>query len=351
MEGSERQRPDAIGAFVARAGEHGCADLSELDELIAELGLADEEVDALCDELAQRGIELRDDCARDGVEPASYRNGELAVTTTDAMQLFLNEIRRYPLLTKEEEVDLAQRVEAGDLEAKDRLVNSNLRLVVSNARRYQSLGLPLLDLIQEGTLGLIRAAEKFDWRRGLKFSTYATYWIRQAMLRGLDAKSRTIKVPAQIAQRERRIAGAEQELWTRLGREPSAEEIAAAAELTAEEVEQAREAARIVTSLDRPVGEEGETGLGELLPGEGPTPAEEAEVRLSAEALHRALERLPETERDVIKLRYGINGNVEPAPMTVVGRRLGITSETVKELERRALARLGEQRELEALAA
>ena len=234
-------RPE-VSALVERGAADRCVELSELSELIETLELGDEEVDALGEQLA-RGIEVRDDCGRDDAEASSYRNGDLAETTTDALQLFFREARRHPLVTRDEEVELAKRIERGDLEAKDRLVNSNLRLVVANAKRYQNQGLGLLDLIQEGTLGLIRAAEKFDWRRGFKFSTYATYWIRQALQRALDSKSRTIRLPVDLAQRERKLARAERELAAELGREPSDEEIAAHADLTPEEVARVRDVA------------------------------------------------------------------------------------------------------------
>ena len=186
--------------------------LSEFEELVRTLELSDEEAAALQDRIEERGLELSDDCGRAGIDPTSYSNGELASATTDALQLFLNEIRRYPLLTAEEEIELAKRIEQGDLEAKERMINSNLRLVVSIAKKYQGQELSLLDLIQEGIFGLIRAAEKFDWRKGYKFSTYATFWVRQAIQRGLANRSRTIRIPVHIGQRERKIARAEREL-------------------------------------------------------------------------------------------------------------------------------------------
>jgi RNA polymerase primary sigma factor len=315
---------------------------------VQEADLSDDDVQGLQELIEGRGIDVRDDCGHNGVEQTSYVNGDLAQQTTDAMSLFLQEVRRYPLLTREQEVELAKRIEQGDLAAKEQLVNSNLRLVISHARKYQGHDMPLLDLIQEGILGLIRAAEKFDYRKGFKFSTYSTFWIRQALQRALDNRARTIRIPVHIGQRERKIGRAAAELSARLGREATDEEIAQAAALELSEVREAREAARVVTSLDRPVGEEEDTTLGSLLPSDELAPDEEVEISLREEALRRALDRLPEPEREVVKLRYGIDGD-DPTPLREAGRRLGMSSETVRELERRALRELAESRELDAL--
>ena len=333
---------------MARGEERGCINLSEFDELAQALELHEEDVDVLESHLESLGIEITDDCGRTGVEPTVFRNGELAAATTDALQLFLNEIRRYPLLTAEEEVDLSKRIEQGDLEAKERMINSNLRLVVSIAKKYQGQELSLLDLIQEGIFGLIRAAEKFDWRKGYKFSTYATFWIRQAIQRGLANKARTIRIPVHIGQRERKIVRAERDLQARLGREPSDEEIAAAAELPLTQVEEVRDAARTVTSLDRPVGEEGDTRLGDLLQGDAPPPDQEVELSLGEELLRQTIEELPDNEERVIRLRYGMDGE-DPKPLRETGRRLGLSAERVRQLESKALKRLALRRELEAL--
>jgi RNA polymerase primary sigma factor len=340
-------RPE-VAALIARGEERGCINLSEFDELAQALELHEEDVDALESNLESQGIEITDDCGRTGVEPTVFRNGELAAATTDALQLFLNEIRRYPLLTAAEEVDLSKRIEQGDLEAKERMINSNLRLVVSIAKKYQGQELSLLDLIQEGIFGLIRAAEKFDWRKGYKFSTYATFWIRQAIQRGLANKARTIRIPVHIGQRERKIVRAERDLAARLGREPTDEEIASEAELPLDQVEEVRDAARTVTSLDRPVGEEGDTALGDLLEGGAPPVDQEVEVSLSEELLRRTIEELPETEREVIRLRFGLTGD-DPQPLRETGRRLGLSAERVRQIEAAALKRLAMRRELEAL--
>jgi RNA polymerase primary sigma factor len=264
------------------------------------------------------------------------------------MSLFLQEVRRHPLLTREEEVELAKRIERGDLRAKEQLVNSNLRLVIANARKYQGNDLPLLDLIQEGILGLIRAAEKFDYRKGFKFSTYATFWIRESIQRAIANRARTIRIPVHIGQRERKIGRVARELAARLGREPTDEEIAQAAEMDVKDVRETHEAARVVASLDRPVGDEDATTLGALLPSSERGPEEEVDIVLREDALHRALDRLPEPEREVVKLRYGVGGD-EPTPLVETGRRLGLSQDAVRKLERRALAELAESRELEAL--
>jgi RNA polymerase primary sigma factor len=340
-------RPE-VAAMLARGEERGCVNLSEFDELVQTLELMDDDVEALEAHLEAHGIDLGDDCGRANVEPTTFRNGELAAATTDALQLFLNEIRRYPLLTAAEEVELSKRIEQGDLDAKERMINSNLRLVVSIAKKYQGQELSLLDLIQEGIFGLIRAAEKFDWRKGYKFSTYATFWIRQAIQRGLANKARTIRIPVHIGQRERKIVRAERELSAKLGREPTDEEIAAATELAPDQVEEVRDAARTVTSLDRPIGEEGDTALGDLLEGGAPPVDQEVEVSLSEELLRRTIEELPETERDVIRLRFGFEDD-DPQPLRETGRRLGLSAERVRQIESRALKRLAMRRELEAL--
>jgi RNA polymerase primary sigma factor len=334
-------------AARAEARDLQCVDLSELSDVARDSELSDEDVRAIQDLLEERGLEVRDDCGRES-ERTTYSNGELALQTTDAMSLFLQEVRRHPLVTREQEVELAKRIERGDLHAKEQLVNSNLRLVVSNARKYQGLELPLLDLIQEGILGLIRAAEKFDHRKGFKFSTYATFWIREAIQRAIANRARTIRIPVHIGQRERKIGRATQTLIAQLGREPTDEEIAAAAEMNGADVRSTREAARVVTSLDRPVGQEEDTTLAALLPSNERLPEEEVEIALRGDALRRALDRLPEPEREVVMLRYGVGGD-DPTPLTETGRRLGLSQDAVRRLERRALSELAESRELEAL--
>ncbi len=266
----------------------------------------------------------------------------------DSLQQFLNEARRYPLLTAAEEIELAKRIERGDMAAKDRMINSNLRLVVSIAKKYQGQGLTLGDLIQEGVIGLIRAAEKFDWRRGFKFSTYATLWIRQAIQRGLHNTSRTIRMPVHIAQRERKISRVERELNVKLGREPSVEEIAEVAELPVEEVEEIKKASQPMASLDQPVGDDGDSAFGDFLSSDKPEPQEEVAMNFRDEAVRKALDKLPERERDVVELRFGV-GLAEPTPLRETGRVLGMSAERVRQLEERALRQLAESGDLDSL--
>jgi len=339
---------DHIATLFGQGEEQGCVNLSYLNEVVTELELDEQEIERLYDQLEERGIDITDDCRRPTAtsDEATYVNGDLVAATTDALQLFLNEAGRYPLLTAAEEVELAKRIERGDKAAKDRMINSNLRLVVSIAKKYQGHGLSLLDLIQEGIIGLIRAVEKFDWRRGYKFSTYATWWIRQAVQRGVANKSRTIRIPVHIVERETKIVRAERELIAELERAPSDEEISKRAKLPLKQVREVRDAARAVTSLDRPVGEEGDASLVDLMRGEAAEVEEEVELSLAEEALHRAVDELPEREKQVVKLRYGLNGDGDPKSLEEIGRRLGITRERVRQIESNALQRLAMHREL-----
>jgi RNA polymerase primary sigma factor len=342
------QLRESIETLIADGEREGCVNLSRFNEVVAEQELDDEDVRGIYEQLDERGIQVSDDCGREAEQP-TYVNGDLAVATTDALQLFLNEAGRWPLLTAQEEVELAKRIERGDKEAKERMINSNLRLVVSIAKRYQGHDLSLLDLIQEGIIGLIRAVEKFDWRRGFKFSTYATWWIRQAVQRGVANKSRTIRIPVHIAEREQRIGRAERDLAPKLGRHPTEDEIAKHAKLPLKQVREVRSAARAVTSLDRPIGDENGSALGDLFGSDQPTPQEELDVSLEQEVLHRALSDLPDREQEVLKLRYGLNGDRDPASLESIGRQLGITRERVRQIEASALEQLAVHREIEAL--
>ena len=334
---------------MLEAGEDaGCLNLSEFSAAIQDIELEDEELEALYEELEERGIKLSDDCGRATAADATYVNGDLATATTDSLQLFLNEAGRYPLLTAAEEVELAKKIEGGDGEAKNRMINSNLRLVVSIAKKYQGHGLSLLDLIQEGVIGLIRAVEKFDWRRGYKFSTYATWWIRQAVQRGVANKSRTIRIPVHIADREQKIGRAERELMAKLGRPPTDEEVSEASKISMKHLIEVRQAARAVTSLDKPLGDDNDANIGDLVGVAAGGVEEEVEVSLTETTLRKALGTLPDREQLILNLRYGL-GLEEPQSLEEIGRRLGITRERVRQIEATALERLAVSREIEGL--
>ena len=266
--------------------------------------------------------------------------------TTDSLQLFINQAMRYPLLTAVEEVELAKRIERGDLAAKERLINSNLRLVIKFARRYQGHGLDLGDLVQEAMLGLIRAAEKFDWRRGYKFSTYAVLWIKQSIQRGLDNTGRPVRIPAHVAQRERTVNRVSAELTNRLDRDPTDEEVAAEAKLPLDEVMAIRDLTRVTASLDTPVGD-GDTTLGELHPESTADLEDEVFEREREEAVDAALARLPEEERRIIRARFGTGGR--PARnLRDAARELGVSQKEARQLEARALERLSDDDSLDA---
>jgi RNA polymerase primary sigma factor len=298
-----------------------------------------------------RSRERGDHAASTAAATSLQRRGEGHRTeppeTTESFRLFLNQASRYPLLTREEEVELAKSIERGDLEAKERMINSNLRLVVSIARKYQGFGLPLQDLVQEAMLGLIRAAEKFDWRRGYKFSTYATLWIRQAIQRGLDNTGRPIRLPAHVAQQQRTLNRVESELTAELDREPTEEELAGKSKFSTDEVAALHDLTRVTTSLDATVSSESETTLGELHADETPAPEEDVADRERSAVIEGALNELPEPERQVLELRFGTGGRPE-ASLRDTGRRLGITQEQVRQLENRALRRLAEGGSLDA---
>ena len=329
-----------LDALLERSDEQGCVNLSELSETVQELDLDDDEVQQLNDRIDARGLDVSDDCGRIDVETTRVTNDELATVTSDALQLFLRDVRRYPLLSKDEEVALAKRIEQGDLEAKEQMINSNLRLVVSLAKRYQGHELPLLDLIQEGIFGLIRAAEKFDWRKGYKFSTYATFWIRQAIQRGLANKARTIRIPVHIGQRERKIARAARELAAELGREPTPEEIADVTGIEPDEVDSIKRSAQAPVSLEKPVGDEEESEFGQFIADErAESPYERAAEILTKEALREALENLSYRERRVLELRYGLGGE-HPRTLDEVGRTFNVTRERIRQIENQSLKKL-----------
>jgi RNA polymerase primary sigma factor len=348
------EAPAELAALIERGEEHGHLSTADVDAVARALELSGEQIAEVYDALEERGVEVGADATgesdRTPATTVRYTLDTLSTQTTDALQMFLNEAGRYRLLTPAQEIELSKRIERGDLRAKERMINANLRLVVSIARKYQGVGeLCLLDLIQEGIIGLIRAVEKFDWRKGFRFSTYATLWIRQALQRGLADRGRAIRLPANVAQRERRIGRVERELATRLGREPTIEEVATAAELKPSEVQDLRDAARIVTSLDRPVGDDDGASLGELVPATEPEPGEEVFVRMREHLVRETIATLPEIDRRVLMLRYGLNGSPEPQTLARIGRELGVSAERVRQIEDRALKHLALRREMQAL--
>jgi RNA polymerase primary sigma factor len=276
--------------------------------------------------------------------PARAEERDLPVST-DSLTLFMNRVGRHPLLTAAEEVALAKRIERGDAEAKEQMINSNLRLVVSIAKRYQGHDVPLLDLVQDGVIGLNRAVEKFDWRRGFKFSTYATWWIRQACQRAISNQSKTIRVPTHVHERRLKLARIRGELVSRLDREPTREELADAAQLSLQHVEEALDAAEAGISLNQTVGSEDEGELGDLFSDPSAAdPAEEAVDSLRRLGVRRALAKLPDAERRVLELRFGLDGDSQS--LEAIGKELGVSRERVRELEQDALAYLAEEPEL-----
>ena len=303
-----------------------------LDELDLDAGQLDDFYQAL-DELQIEVV-----AAEEEEDPAEEI--EVQEVSTDALQLFLKDVGRVDLLTAAQEVELAKRIERGDHRAKQEMVEANLRLVVSIAKRYRNQGLPFLDLIQEGTIGLVRAAEKFDYRKGFKFSTYATWWIRQAVARALADKARTIRMPVHVVEKLNKIVRSERKLRAELGREPLAFEIARDLELTPEEVEQIRRTAQSPVSLEKPVGDEEESEFGHFITDESvPLPEEAAEVTLRKETLEKILSQLSQRERKVLELRYGLNGE-HPRTLDEVGRAFNVTRERIRQIENQSLKKL-----------
>jgi RNA polymerase primary sigma factor len=303
-----------------------------LDELDLDAGQLDDFYQAL-DELQIEVV-----AAEEEEDPAEEI--EVQEVSTDALQLFLKDVGRVDLLTAAQEVELAKRIERGDHRAKQEMVEANLRLVVSIAKRYRNQGLPFLDLIQEGTIGLVRAAEKFDYRKGFKFSTYATWWIRQAVARALADKARTIRMPVHVVEKLNKIVRSERKLRAELGREPLAFEIARDLELTPEEVEQIRRTAQSPVSLEKPVGDDEESEFGHFITDESvPLPEEAAEVTLRKETLEKILSQLSQRERKVLELRYGLNGE-HPRTLDEVGRTFNVTRERIRQIENQSLKKL-----------
>ncbi|TMM07236.1 MAG: sigma-70 family RNA polymerase sigma factor [Actinobacteria bacterium] len=339
-------RFEEVQGLLEGAEVSGAVQRPELNAVVAALELDPMQTEALLCELERRGIELVERLEPEEKRPADRSSDE---PSTDALQLFLRELGRHPLLNAAQEVELAKRIERGDADAKRRLIESNLRLVVSIAKRSRNQGLPFLDLIQEGTLGLIRAAEKFDWRRGYKFSTYATWWIRQAVARGLADKARTIRMPVHIVERLHKMNRAERSLLTQLGREPTLEEIAEQAQLPLGQAQEVRRVPRVSASLDQPIGEQGDAVFADFVASEGTPPEEEVEVSLRSEALIVALSLLEDREREVLILRYGL-GDGEPKTLEEIGRGLAVTRERVRQIESTALKQVASLREMQDVA-
>jgi RNA polymerase primary sigma factor len=320
MSVAELQELEEVRLLVAKGKQTGVLTYTEVATALAEVELDEGDVEELHGYLEKSEIELVEDdptAAEPQVERAVDRRSrrkKAAIDlkpdmTTDSLQLFLKDIGKVRLLTAQEEVDLAKRIERGDLDAKQKMVESNLRLVVSIAKNYRNQGLPFLDLIQEGTLGLVRAAEKFDYRKGFKFSTYATWWIRQAIARALADKARTIRIPVHVVEKLNKIGRAERKLVTELGREPTPEEIADHTGIDPEEVESIKRSAQAPVSLEKPVGDEEESEFGQFIADErAESPYERAAEILTKEALREALENLSYRERRVLELRYGLGG-------------------------------------------
>jgi RNA polymerase primary sigma factor len=330
-------RPPLLRQFRIRAGGNNL-EQEELDPDAPVLE-AIEEVDEEDDELAPLDAELDAaadyEAARD--EPEEPIDTEFSA---DSLQLFLKDIGKVELLTAAQEVELAKRIERGDHRAKQEMVEANLRLVVSIAKRYRNQGLPFLDLIQEGTIGLVRAAEKFDWRKGYKFSTYATWWIRQAVARALADKARTIRMPVHVVEKLNKIVRAERKLRAEKGREPTNDEIALDLDMTVEEVESIRRTSQTPVSLEKPVGDEEESEFGQFIEDEHtPLPDEAADTAFRAEALAKCLGALSTRERRVLELRYGLNGE-QPRTLDEVGRTFQVTRERIRQIENQGLKKL-----------
>ena len=325
------------------AEQSGAVRHAELAEVLEPLELDEMEREALQRELEQRGI----DVVEEGQQPEKAEKApepppqQVAYeTTTDALQLFLREAGRHPLLTAAQEVELSKRIERGDMQAKQRMIQSNLRLVVSIAKNYRNQGLPFLDLIQEGTIGLVRAAEKFDYRKGFKFSTYATWWIRQAVARALADKARTIRMPVHVVEKLNKIGRIERKLLSEFGREPTIDEVARELELESDEVEHIKRSAQAPVSLEKPVGDEEESEFGHFLADEtAPAPDEAAETQLRKETLSRVLQTLSLRERRVLEMRYGLDGQ-HPRTLDEVGRTFNVTRERIRQIENQSLKKL-----------
>jgi RNA polymerase primary sigma factor len=325
---------EEVRELLARGQELGALDNDDIRSTLDELDLEPGQLDAVYRALDEAGVVVGDEEAKEALDLATRE------TSTDALQLFLKEIGRTRLLTAADEVALARRIERGDAHAKQHMIEANLRLVVSISKNYRNQGLPFLDLIQEGTIGLVRAVEKFDHRRGFKFSTYATWWIRQAVARALADKSRTIRMPVHVVEKLNRITRSERRLVSQLGREPTPAEIAEDLELDPDEVEHILRTAQSPVSLDKPIGDDEDSDFGDLLADpDADEPDELAEAAMRLEALRRALQQLSYRERRVLELRYGLNGE-EPRTLDEVGRAFCVTRERIRQIESQSLRKL-----------
>ena len=339
-------------SIVENAEERGYVEPAELEALALELDLGDQEMADFTQELESLGLEI----GAPVDEPEPETPAAAPVTehvhhgAGDSLQLVLADVGKHKLLTASEEVTLAKQIEKGDLIAKRKMIESNLRLVVSIAKGYRGLGVPFLDLIQEGTLGLNRAVEKFDWRRGFKFSTYATWWIRQSVQRAVANNARTIRVPVHVVERQQKLGRAARRLEVELGREATKEELAEATGLPVQHVDEALGAAQASVSLNQSVGADDEGELGDLFADrEAADPFDEAEESLRKQGVRKALNALPERERRILELRFGFEG--DPWTLEAIGHELGLTRERVRQLEGQALQRLAALRDLSSVAA
>jgi RNA polymerase primary sigma factor len=358
---AELSELEEVRALVEHGWQVGVLMYAEVAQAVSELDLDEADIEKLHGLLGKRGIELVEE-----FEPAAAADVQEALdararkatpldltpdTTTDSLQLFLKGIGKVPLLTRPQELALAKRVERGEFDAKQKMVVSNLRLVVAYAKNYRNKGLPFLDLIQEGTIGLMRASEKYDYRKGFTFSTYATWWIRQALSRALADKSRTIRIPVHINERLAEIWRAERWLVTQLGREPTVDEIAEATGLGPEDVRSIQTSAQTPLSLEMPVGDEEQSELGHFIADErAESPHEHAAEFITSDALREALENLSYRERRVLELRYGLGGE-HPRTLDEVGRTFNVTPERIRQIERESLSKLQALPETERLGA
>jgi RNA polymerase primary sigma factor len=328
---------DETRTLLEAGRANGRFDADALALALDELDLDTGQIDAFYTQLDEEQIEIVAKELEDAPQEWDATPSEIS---TDTLQLFLKDIGRVPLLTAAQEVELSKRIEAGDHSAKQAMVEANLRLVVSIAKRYRNQGLPFLDLIQEGTIGLVRAAEKFDWRKGYKFSTYATWWIRQAVARAIADKGRTIRMPVHVVEKLNKINRSERKLRAELARDPTSIEIATDLDLSVDEVDAIRRSAQTPVSLEKPVGDEDESEFGHFLTDESaPLPDEAAETTLRHEALHLILGVLTERERAVLELRYGLDGQ-QPRTLDEVGRAFNVTRERIRQIEHQSLKKL-----------